>query len=271
MSQPLSETVVLGVLQGVTEFLPVSSSGHVALAQILFGIEEAGITLNVMLHAGTLIATVAVLRRRVARAVVEGARALPRPARFSETSGGRDALVVILATLPTAIIGFSLRHVVERWSSSPLVVGIGFIITSLVLLSTRYVRTRDAETPTVVAALLIGLAQGCAVLPGISRSGSTIAAALWLGVRPDRAFELSMLMSLPAILGAVILEAPKLGGNLTGVGMAAMGAAVACGVGVGAMYALRKVVVRGHFALFAIWTIPLGIATLAMAKAWPGG
>jgi undecaprenyl-diphosphatase len=118
-------------------------------------------------------------------------------------------------------------------------------------------------------ALLIGLAQGLAVFPGVSRSGATICVALWLGVKRDRAFELSMLVSLPAVLGAVILELPRLSLGALGLDVALIGAAIAFGVGIGALVLLRGAVVRGHFPLFAAWTLPLAIATLAMAQAWP--
>lgn len=271
MQHPLGQASLLGVIQGLTEFLPVSSSGHLALAELLFGLDEGGLTLNVMLHAGTLLATLIVLRRRLSPAVVDGVRSLVRPSRFSETQGGRDALVVILASLPTAIIGLLLRDAVERWTRSPLVVGLGFVLTTALLLSTRWVRPGERDVPTVIGALAIGLSQGLAVLPGVSRSGSTIALALWLGVRPDRAFELSMLISLPAVFGAVLVELPHLVKGGGGYAVAAVGALVSFGVGVVALSLLRRVVVRGHFAWFAAWVLPVALATLALARAWPRG
>jgi undecaprenyl-diphosphatase len=271
MFRPFGDAALLGLLQGVTEFLPVSSSGHLALAEILFGIEQGGLTLNVMLHAGTLVATLLVLRRRVMIAALEGASALLRPSRFRTTPGGRDALVVIVASLPTAIIGLALRDLVEIWTHSPLVVGLGFVITALLLASTRWVHSGDDEAPSAVGALLIGIAQGLAVLPGISRSGSTITLALWLGVRPDRAFELSMLMSLPAVLGAVLLELPRAAAAPAGAVAGIVGATVALASGIAALVVLRRLVVGGHFAWFALWVLPLALATLALARAWPGG
>lgn len=261
MHQPL-EAVLLGVIQGITEFLPVSSDGHLALAGLLLKMKEAGLTLNVMLHAGTLLATLVLLRHRLVPAVVDGARALVRPSRFGATPGGRDALVVIVASIPTAIIGLVLRDPVERWTHSPLVVAAGFFGTGAVLVSTRWVRPREDEVPTVRGALLIGVLQGLAVLPGLSRSGSTIAAALWLGVRPDRAFELSMLMSLPAVTGAVLLEARHLGGSDGSISSALIGALAAFVVGLIALSVLRRMVMRGHFAWFAAWVIPIGLLTL---------
>jgi undecaprenyl-diphosphatase len=270
MHTPFGQAALLGVIQGLTEFLPVSSDGHLALAQILFGMQEAGLALTVMLHAGTFLATLLVLRKRVGPAIFEGLRALARPSRFSETEGGRDALVVILASIPTAVIGLSLRNLVERWTSSPLVVGLGFATTGVLLLSTRWVKPKEREVPTLLGAIAIGVAQGIAVLPGVSRSGSTITLALWLGVRPDRAFELSMLMSLPAVLGAVLVELPKMAGS-GNILIAVVGAIVAFLVGLLALVVLRRVVMRGHFAWFALWVLPLALATLALARAWPRG
>jgi undecaprenyl-diphosphatase len=268
MEPPLLEIAFLGALQGLTEFLPISSDGHLALAEILFGIEGTGLTLNVLLHAGTLLATALVLRQRVGSAVSEGLRACMEPSRFKSTAGGRDAGMVILASIPTAAIGLALRNAVERWTTSPLAVGLGFLLTSAVLISTRFAKPGSKESPSALGALMIGVAQGFAVLPGFSRSGATITMALWLGIKPDRAFELSMLMSLPAVLGAIVLEAPK--ADAGELGVAAFGAVVAFGVGVAALLMLRRVVVRGWFPLFALWVLPLALATLTMARAWPG-
>lgn len=269
MGAPGSSSVLLGVIQGITEFLPISSDGHLALAELVLGLDQGGLTLNVMLHAGTLLATLIVLRRRVVPAVVEGGRALVSPSRFSASPGGRDALVVIAASVPTAIIGLLLRDAVERWTHSPLAIGLGFVGTAAVLVSTRFVKPGDREVPSLAGAFIIGLCQGLAVLPGLSRSGSTIAAALWLRVRPDRAFELSMLMSLPAVAGAIGLEARHLGGESAALVPALIGAVVSLFVGIAALLVLRRVVMRGHFAWFALWVVPLALSSFALAAKPP--
>ncbi|HWP08544.1 MAG TPA: undecaprenyl-diphosphate phosphatase [Polyangiaceae bacterium] len=269
MFGPFGEAAILGIVQGLTEFLPISSDGHLALAEILFGL-KGGLAFNVMLHAGTLLATLLVLRAEAGRALRGGLSALVRPARFRETPGGRDALVVILATIPTAAVGLFLRQPVERWTESPLAIGLGFLGTTAALVLAHFSLQGDREQPTLAGALLLGVAQGLAVLPGLSRSGTTIAVALWLGVRPRRAFELSMLMSVPAILGAVILEGRvALGSALPWVPVLVVGAAVALGTGIVALRALRGVVDRGHFGWFAFWAGPLALATMAMGLAWP--
>lgn len=270
MFSPYLSAIILGAIQGVTEFLPVSSDGHLALAEILFKFGTGGLTFNVLLHGGTLLATAIVLRERLARAVKDGVIALAKPSRFRETQGGRDALVVILASIPTAVIGFSLRDAVESWTEQPLIVGLGFLGTAAVLILSGFAKRGDKDQPSAGGALLIGVAQGLAVLPGLSRSGSTIALAMWLGVKPERAFELSMLMSLPAVVGAVTLEAPRAfrEGGLDSA--AALGASVALLTGIAALLLLQRVVQKGRFTWFAFWVAPLALATLALGIAWPG-
>ncbi len=260
---------LLGLLQGISEFLPISSSGHLALAGILFGVKDAGLTLSVLLHAGTLLATALVLRKRLLVAVSEGVRALASPSLFRSSPGGQDALFVILASVPTAIIGLSVRDQVDLWTRSPLVVGLGFLFTTGLLISTYFAKPGVVEHPGYKQALLLGVVQGIAVAPGVSRSGITIAVALFLGVARARAFELSMLMSVPAVLGATLVELPHMLGNITDFPVALFGAGVACVSGIVAMLALRRIVVGGLFPLFALWVFPLAVATLAMARSWP--
>jgi undecaprenyl-diphosphatase len=263
------EALLLGLLQGISEFLPISSSGHLALAGMLFGIKDAGLTLNVLLHVGTLVATIVVLRERLYQALVAGFRALVKPSLFTTDRGGQDALFVVVASIPTALIGLLLRDDVDRWTRAPLVVGLGFLVTSALLVSTRFARPGAIEHPSVKMALLLGMAQGAAVLPGISRSGTTIAVALFLGVQRGRAFELSMLMSIPAVLGAALLELPGALDSFSSWVPGMAGALVACVSGVFAMLVLRRMVVSGSFPWFAIWVFPLAVATLVMARAWP--
>jgi undecaprenyl-diphosphatase len=260
---------LLGVIQGITEFLPISSDGHLALAELLFKIDEGSLTFNVMLHAGTLVATALMMREKLVRLIADSVRAVPEPKRLTTTAGGRDALVVLLASLPTAAIGLLLRDAVERWTESPWVVGLGFAATSLCIVSTMWVKPGTSDVPSPLGSVLVGIAQGLAVLPGFSRSGATITSALWLGVRPERAFELSFLMSLPAVFGAIVLEGRHVIGQPFPVVPAAIGASIAFVTGVVALLFLKRVVIRGRFALFALWTVPLSLATLAMAAVWP--
>lgn len=269
MPSPIVEVIVLGIIQGVTEFLPISSDGHLALAELLFHMKDAGLTLTVMLHAGTLLATLLVLRRQVVgllRGVLAG---LGRPSSFLQTPDGRDALFVIVASLPTAVIGLLSRDLVASLTASPLAVALGFLVTGALLVSSLWAGPAKVDHPGAWTAFLVGTAQGIAVLPGVSRSGSTIVLALWLGVQPIRAFELSMLISLPAVGGAVLLEARHIQDLEDDIGLVLFGAVVAFFVGILALNLLRKTLIRGLFPWFALWVVPLGVATMALAWAWP--
>jgi undecaprenyl-diphosphatase len=163
-----------------------------------------------------------------------------------------------------------MRDTVESFTAEPLAIGLGFLGTALALVASTFARRGDNEHPTWLGALAIGVAQGLAVLPGLSRSGSTIALALFLGVRPARAFALSMLMSLPAIVGAIGLEARHAFSGPFPVGPALIGAIVAFGTGVVALLMLRHIVDRGRFGWFAFWVAPLSLATIALGLRWPG-
>jgi undecaprenyl-diphosphatase len=268
MFGPFGAAAILGIVQGLTEFLPLSSDGHLALAEILFKL-KGGPAFSVMLHAGTLVATLVVLHREVWSATRDGFGALVRPALFRETRGGRDALVVLLASVPTALVGLFLRQPVEQWTESPLAIGLGFLGTTAALVLAHFSVRGDREQPPLAGALLLGAAQGLAVLPGLSRSGSTIAVALWLGVKPERAFELSMLMSVPAILGAIGIELAEARQAPFLWAPALLGALVALVTGVLALRVLRELVARGHFGWFAFWVGPLALATMGMGLAWP--
>ena len=122
---PVWESVILGAIQGLTEFLPISSDGHLALTEMLFNFSSKGLALNVMLHVGTFVATLVMLWPRVRPALFDGLAACAKPSLFATVPGARDALVVILASIPTALMGLGLRHSVERWTESPLAVGQG--------------------------------------------------------------------------------------------------------------------------------------------------
>lgn len=269
MLSPFEQAIVLGILQGLAEFLPISSDGHLALAQMLLEVEGGGLTLSVMLHVGTLVATLLYFRQHVAKVLIELWQHLRRGRLPAPSSPGWEVILVLIATVPTGLIGLALRDVVARWTDDPLVTGFGFIATAFLLTSTLWARPGSLVAPTIVGALLLGFVQGLAVVPGLSRSGITIVTALWLGLRSERAFEFSILMSVPAVAAAVLLElleGEPLGGHMM---LAVSGAIIAFGVGLVTLSLLRRVVTRGNLAWFALWVMPLALATLALAKAWP--
>jgi undecaprenyl-diphosphatase len=269
MNIPAHYAAILGAVQGLTEFLPISSDGHLAVTEALLGITHDNLALSVTLHLGTLLATLVYFRQAVVRLLSQVgpvARALVVERR---SLAHYDLTIVLVASLPTAIIGLLLRHPVEAWTRSPTAVALGFFGTAAALSSTARVRRGKRDNPSLKQAFLLGLAQGFAVLPGLSRSGSTIAVSLHSGIKPERAFELSMLISLPAVAGAILLETPQALRDADSLGVLALGVVVAFGVGLLALRWLRHWVVQGKFSLFALWVIPMALITLATASSWP--
>ncbi len=196
------EGLVLGVLQGLTEFLPVSSSGHLVVAEGLLRLDAPGVAVEVMLHLATLLAVVIVYRV----ALIRLAGGLWR----RESDASAQVIFLVAASVPAAVIGLTFRDALTAAFGSFRLVGIDFLLTGLLLASTRWIKPRPERTITLGTALLVGMAQAVAILPGISRSGTTIAAALWRGVPAWRAAEFSFLMALVVIAGSGILEAGHL-------------------------------------------------------------
>ncbi|PZN12857.1 MAG: undecaprenyl-diphosphate phosphatase [Bacillota bacterium] len=216
MELSLWQVVVLGVVQGLTEFLPVSSSGHLVVFQELLGIHLEGVGLEIAVHLGTLAAVLAVYRGDVAAAVAGGARAVVALLRgrgaeaWREDPGAHLALLVIVGTLPAVVAGLAAKDAIEAVFESPLFVAGCWLVTGALLwwVSGLHGRTTTLQRASLADALAVGLFQAVALLPGISRSGSTIAGARLRGLSPEEAARLSFLLSLPAIIGAAVLVTP---------------------------------------------------------------
>jgi undecaprenyl-diphosphatase len=260
-STGLDTAVALGTLQGLTEFLPVSSSGHVTLGALMFGVSEMPLAMVVVLHAGTLVATLLVVGGDVGRLTRDAVRGLARPRQFVRSESGRLIGGIVLASVPTAVLGLLLKDRVEAWSHQPWIVGLCLLGSAAAVWSTRR-GDGQVDVPTARICLLVGIAQGLAVLPGLSRSGSTIATAMLLGMRASEAFRFSFLLSLPAVLGALVVELahPE---QLRQLGTPALlGGGVALVTGYGALLVLRRVVVRGRFWAFALYLVPLALTVI---------
>jgi len=257
------------VVQGLTEFLPVSSSGHLVVAERLLKFEQPSLLTTVVLHLGTLVATAIVFRKDLLALLLAAPR-LFRRRRPGETADLDAKLLLLLAlgSVPTAAIGLLFRDAFERMFSSVAFVGVGFLLTALVLFATGFTRVerrRPLERATPLDALVIGVAQGLAIAPGVSRSGSTIATALFLGLDRGLAGRFSFLLSLPAVLGANVLELRHVGDEGWGaVGWAplAIGALVSLATGVAALVWLLGGVRRGRLHRFAYYCAAAGVATL---------
>jgi undecaprenyl-diphosphatase len=259
----LAVAVLLGVLQGLTEFLPVSSSGHLALAQMLVpGFTQPGVVFDAMLHVGTAAAVVWFERREIGR--------------WLTTASGRKLLwLLVLGTAATGVVAFPVRPVAEAAFSNASWVGIGLVVTAVVVGITRWLPggSSDEDRTNWRQAVVIGLAQGAAVFPGLSRSGSTIAAALGAGLDRRWAARFSFLMGVPAIVGVAALEVVGEHAALAAAGpsywLACLLGALSAGVaGYLALTAVIRTLSSRVFHRFAWYCLPLG--TLVVVLAWIG-
>ncbi len=264
--------IVLGVVQGVAEFLPISSSGHLSLLQHFFGMEEPDALYNILLHFATLIAVCVVYWRDIADMVLEFFRAIAALASGERTQGNppearQMILLLILGTLPLFLV-LPFDDFVEGLGANPVFVSVMLIVTGFILfLSDRYGGGRkNGRTATVKDVLLVGLAQGAATIPGLSRSGTTISAGMALGFDRNFAVRYSFLMSLPAVFGATLLKVVKVAKDgafdTELLPMYLTGMVIAGVVGFFAISLVKLLASKGKFGSFAYYCWIVGIAAL---------
>lgn len=250
------KAILLGILQGLTEFLPVSSSGHLVLAQHLLGIREPELAFDLLLHLGTVLAILVFLRREIS--LMFGSLFRRDSGFETPVWGSRDILLIIVSSVPTAIIGFALRDFVETGITLRGVGGSYLLLSLLLLMSNlRFRHMVDPDRISVWDAVAIGIAQGAAVLPGLSRSGATISLALMLGVGASRSAKYSFLISLPAILGAALLTLYRGVSALPAFLPSFAGFLFAMVTGYVALLFVERIVTRGNFLRFAPYTLLL--------------
>lgn len=292
------QAIVMGIIQGLTEFLPVSSSGHLALFKILFHVEtDTGMLFDVLLHAGTLLAICAVYHKDIRKMFLEGLCILrdvfvnvgiffknfaarigkkeedtaqvPKLSyrRIVNNSYRKLVLLIFVSTIPTAIIGIVAKDVVEMAANILLIPGICLIVTAILLLIADHCRGGE-KLPKDVSysnAFIIGIAQGAATLPGLSRSGTTIAVCLLSGFHRGFAVKYSFLMSIPAVLGAMILELKDFAAlSVTGTQAAAyiVGMLTAAVVGYVCIKTMLFVVRKKNFRGFAVYCLIVGLISV---------
>lgn len=260
------EAALLGLVQGLTEFLPVSSSGHLVLGKYLLGLEtEAAdnITFEVFVHFGTVLSIVTVYWRRILEILGETFGAVAHPgeiaARYQEQEGFRFAVFILITMIPTGIIYIFFKDQLEAAFQNPRLVCAMLLVTGLLLLLT-VLRKNPNGRLTPLKSLLIGLAQGAAMTPGISRSGATICTALYQNVTPEKAANFSFLMSLPVIVGATLIKSLELleQGTTLGLVPLVLGTLVAYGSGVVAIKIVLDFVRRGNLRYFAYYCFAVG-------------
>jgi undecaprenyl-diphosphatase len=248
----------LGLVQGLTEFLPVSSSGHLVLFQRLFGLSGGVLSFDIAVHLATLVAVFAVFRKDIWQMIRHPTSKL--------------TLLVIVGTIPTAIIGFALKKAVESLFESGRTLGVEFIATGIVLivaesLAKRRERAKGVEETSYLDAAVVGTAQGLAILPAVSRSGMTLAGALACGMEREFALKFSFVMSIPPILGAGLLDAKDLADAGTGLGIPVLplvlGVAAAAVSGYFAIRFMLKVFSKVSLKYFSYYVFVLGASILA--------
>jgi len=255
------KALILGLVQGLTEFLPISSSGHLVIFNYLLGVESESIAFEVAVHLGTLLAVIIYFREDLLQVIVDF---------FRGGDGRRVGWMLIAASVPTGIIGLTFQKPLEALFNSPRSVGIGLLITAVVLLFAEKYRqgNRSLGKVRLQDALLIGTLQGMAIIPGISRSGSTISAGLFAGLGRDAAARFSFLLAIPAILAAgalhakdfVALPQEMLLPSLIGVATSAISGYLAIGI-------LMAVLRKGKLYGFSAYTAVVGLLILIFLPA----
>jgi undecaprenyl-diphosphatase len=260
------EVLSLGLLQGLTEFLPISSSGHLGLAKALLGTSDPSRSFDIALHVSTLLAVFIYFARDIFSLLFEWIYGFFNPnARW--WAGWRFGWAVILGVLLTAPVGIALDGISKSASQNLLWLGGGFWVTALLLLSSRFVRD-GSNSVNIRDGVLIGLVQGIAVMPGISRSGSTIWAGLLSGLSREEAFRFSFLLSIPTIIGAAVFDAVRaggVGGFFQGLPDGwIQGSAAAFVSGLASLFLLRRLVESDKWWAFAIYCLLIGSFAVIM-------
>jgi undecaprenyl-diphosphatase len=241
------QVIILAVVQGVAEFLPISSSGHLVAVEALLGKRTDNTELSIVLHFGTLLAILVFYRRRIAELLQQDRRVI---------------FLMIIGTIPAAVLGIYLKKYHESLLKDPLLTGFMLVVTGFILTLMSRLRPGRQTYQKMGAgvALMIGLAQACALLPGISRSGSTIVMGAVMGLQRQSAATFSFLLAIPAIGGASLLEARDIlqEGASMPLWLLAVGAAVAFAVGLVALGWLVRWVEQGKLHWFAYWLFPFG-------------
>lgn len=265
------QSTILGIIQGITEFLPVSSSGHLVLFQHLLGLKEAELLFDITVHLGTLAAVVIFFRREINTIIISVFRYCKTAFKTGSFTLSKDdletkfALLIIAGSVPTAIIGLMFHKIADQLFSSGFITGLMLILTGLILFFTRFIKKLPKENKffSFKDALIIGISQGLAVMPGLSRSGTSISAGLFLGLNHETAAKYSFLLSIPAIVGASILSfADMSNSNLIPSETILAGVISSCASGYFALKFLVYIVKKGRLHYFSPYCLAIGLITI---------
>lgn len=242
----LIQAIILGVIQGITEWFPISSSGHLALIQNLFNL-QVPIIYDILLHLGTALVILIKFRKDILNIILLKERKL--------------LFYLIIGSIATALIGFTFKNLFESFFYNLTIIGIAFIVTGILLTLTKN-RTQNKKL-NYKSSFIIGIAQGFALIPGISRSGSTIGIGLLSNINKDQLIKYSFILSLPAVIGATIFEMNSI--NFTNLTPIIIGTLVSLIVGYISLTYLIKIIKRGNFHNFSYYCFIIGIITLIIS------
>ncbi len=260
------EALILGIVQGLTEYLPVSSSGHLAIGANLFGLNgEENLTFTVAVHIATVLSTIVILWREIVWLFTDLFK-------FRWNEGTKYVVNILISMIPVGIVGLCFKDKVEAiFGSGLLVVGICLLVTATLLAFSYWAKPRQRENISPLHAFIIGIAQALAVLPGLSRSGSTIATGLLLGNKKERLAQFSFLMVIPPILGEALLDVKDMAEMGVSQAMAGLpplsllvGFLAAFVSGCIACKWMINIVKRGKLIWFALYCAVVGLATIIL-------
>lgn len=254
----ITQAIISGAIQGITEFFPVSSSGHLVILHTIFGIKEPMLAFDIFLHLGTVLSVLIFFHKDIIHILQRDRRLLK---------------LLIIASIPTFLIGVLLKDKAETLFAMPIIVGYSLFATGIFLLLASLAAiynkiARRSKPLGTIGSAIIGAAQGISVLPGISRSGATIGTALILGLNEAEALKFSFLLSIPAILGANMLKARQICGNLISVDTLVFmaGGVVAAATGIIAIKFMFGILRKNLFFLFGIYCMLIGAAVVVLSK-----
>jgi undecaprenyl-diphosphatase len=248
------QAIILGIVQGITEWLPISSSGHLVLFQQLFGITQP-IVFDVMLHLGSLVVVLIFFWKQIRELIIGVFRLDKEKIKL--------LLFIVLATIPIAVVGLFFGNQIERAFDSLLVVGIGLLFTSLLLFLSKYPKVKSGKL-TWDKTLLIGVSQAIAILPGVSRSGSTISTGMILGIKKEDVARFSFIIFIPAIIGAAIVELGNIG-SVENIPAMIIGTLFSIAVGFFSLKLLMNIIQKDRFSWFGIYCLVLGLVVIGLA------
>jgi undecaprenyl-diphosphatase len=269
------EALILGVVQGLTEFLPVSSSGHLTILSNLFGLEgESNLTMVVALHVATVLSTLVILWKEVVW-IFKDLFTKQSWKSYSELNEGtRFAINILISMIPIGIVGVFFKDTVEEiFGSGLLIVGIMLLVTAALLAFSYFAKPRQREEISPLHAFIIGIGQAVAVLPGLSRSGTTIATGLLLGNKKERMAQFSFLMVIPPVLGEALLDVMDIADKgfstaMDGISPAALiiGFLAAFITGCAACKWMINIVKKGKLIWFAVYCVIIGILAIVLSQ-----